>query len=128
MIKFSETIFNGKATITVKAVPIRIKAAIFASLFEKFLSKQALIKALVIFIISSLKNKKTASKVPRCNIMSKTTSSLPPETKSLCVKYLYKLEVKTRCPELDTGKNSVKPCIKPIIIACIKFIFLSYNM
>ena len=52
----------------------------------------------------------TANRVPRCRTMEKK-APLSPERP---VKY-WKME---RCPELDTGRNSVSPWIIPCRIAC----------
>ena len=64
-ISFSDIIFSGYATIIVKNVPIIIKRPSFASVSEKSRLIQAFINDFVIFTISSLKNIRTASSVPR---------------------------------------------------------------
>ncbi len=57
-----------------------------------------------------------AMSVPACKMMSKLKR---PETRSPSSS-----SASTKCPELDTGTNSVIPCINPSSIASRKPIFL----
>jgi len=84
-------------------------------------SKRA--KATSRFLMSFLKNNKTALSVPMCRMISKRAGI---DELSKCLKI-------SRCPVLEMGSHSVKPCIMLRITVCIswskrqRLLFLFYS-
>src|ERR671916_1030435 len=79
--------------------------------FARSLCAKDLKNAMAIRKRSRQKYETTATRVPMCNATSKERPNLSwSNPKKYCPN--------KRCPELDTGRNSVSPCTIPSTIAC----------